>query len=475
LDSVITEGWHPVALGGKRNQTTRPPLFAAQRESVNPGTTELFDSSCDGHAEGPRQTPGAATLSVVDGKGPAARLRVLIAAESFLPAVNGVTMSVVRAADHLQRNGHAVTLIAPRYPSHTAGAAPPSVELGRLELPSVIEPVRSVPLPFYRSLRVARPSLNQARQLLRAHDPDVVHLAAPTVMGSVVAKAAAEYDIPVVALFQTDLAGFAAHYPALGWTGPAIWSWLRRVHARADLTLAPTPTVADQLRSRGFESVAVWGRGVDHHQFDPKRRSDEFRRRCDPDGRPLVGYVGRLAAEKRIERLAVLAHRQDFKLVIVGDGPAKPALERALPDAHFAGFLSGDELGQAVASLDVFVHTGEHETYCQAVQEAMSAGVPVVAPAAGGPLDLISDGTTGLLYGPGDDQMLAVAVGELLDDPDRRTAMAARAKASVEGRSWASLGDQLVSHYRSVIGSSPPNGQPARQVVAVAETERQAL
>lgn len=401
-------------------------------------------------------TPWPGTIPLVDGSSPTARLRVLIVAESFLPAVNGVTMSVVRAADHLQRRGHAVTLVAPRYPeSKNTKDQPPAFDLGGATLPETSNGVRSLPLPFYPSLRVGRPTMGEARRLLRSHDPDVVHLAAPTILGSVMGRAAAEYGIPVVAIFQTDLAGFATHYPALGWTGKPIWSMLRRIHNRADLTLAPTPTVVNQLRSKGFHSVEVWGRGVDHEQFNPGRRSEELRRRWGADGRLVVGYVGRLAAEKRIERLVALGDRDDCKLVIVGDGPARPMLEQALPNAHFAGFRSGDELGAAVASLDVFVHTGEHETYCQAVQEAMAAGVAVVAPAAGGPIDLIDDGRTGLLYAPGDDEMLAMAVDCLIDDPARRADIATAARAEVAGRSWSAIGDALIDHYRAAIGQRP--------------------
>ena len=130
----------------------------------------------------------------------------------------------------------------------------------------------------------------------------------------------------------------------------------------------------------------------------PLRRATRlFARHGGPDGKPIVGFVGRLAPEKHVERLRVLAQRDDLQLVIVGDGVDAAKLESALPSAVFTGALYGDELATAYASMDVFVHPGEHETFCQAVQEAMASGLPVIAPDAGGPRDLVAPYRTGLL------------------------------------------------------------------------------
>ena len=165
-----------------------------------------------------------------------------------------------------------------------------------------------------------------------------------------------------------------------------------------------------------------------------------------------IGYVGRLAAEKQVCRLAELADIAGTQLVVVGDGPLRPWLERRLPSATFTGMLGGHELATAFASLDVFVHTGEAETFCQTIQEAQASGVPVVAPAAGGPIDLIQHGRTGLLYDPTDRESLRRTVQTLSNDPELRNSMAGRARAQVQSRSWASVVDELVHvHYSAVI------------------------
>jgi phosphatidylinositol alpha 1,6-mannosyltransferase len=165
----------------------------------------------------------------------------------------------------------------------------------------------------------------------------------------------------------------------------------------------------------------------------------------------VVGYVGRLAPEKQVRRLREVADLPGVRLVVVGDGPERPWLERHLPDAVFTGMLGGDELARAFATLDLFVHTGEAETFCQTVQEAQASGVPVVAAAAGGPLDLVQHGHTGLLYDVTDPGSLRRTVAGLVADRSLRARLAARAGADVSGRSWAAVVQQLVDdHYGPV-------------------------
>lgn len=139
--------------------------------------------------------------------------------------------------------------------------------------------------------------------------------------------------------------------------------------------------------------------------------------------------------------------------MIVGDGPSETSLREALPGAVFLGRRTGDELARIFASLDVFAHTGPFETFCQTVQEAMASGVPVVAPAAGGPLDLVAHGRTGLLVPPRDEAAVRDAVGALAADPALRAAYGAAGRATVEGRTWAAVGDQLIDHYADVLSA----------------------
>lgn len=364
-------------------------------------------------------------------------MRVAIVAECFLPAVNGVTNSVLRVVEQLERADHQALVIAPGRGPTTYSNTP-------------VVRVPSVACPFYRSMPVGVPT-GQVRAALSKFRPDVVHLAAPVMLGTAGVRAARSLSVPAVAVYQTDLAGFARRYGGAA-LAPAVWRWLRCVHQQADLTLAPSSHAVWELRRHGIGRVEHWARGVDHDRFNARHRSELLRRRWAPDGEVVVGYVGRLAKEKQVHLLRHLTDLPGTRLVVVGDGPARPGLQRNLPNAIFAGFKAGVALSQMVASLDVFVHTGTDETFCQSMQEALASGVPVVAAATGGPVDLIRQGDNGWLYPVAKPALLRGAVESLVADPGLRRAMAMRARESVEHRTWEALGTELVDHYRRLTG-----------------------
>jgi phosphatidylinositol alpha 1,6-mannosyltransferase len=364
-------------------------------------------------------------------------VKIGIVTESFLPQINGVTNSVLRILEHIRDRGHESVVVAP-------GDGPAEYADAR------VVRVPAFPLPVYRSFPIALPT-SRVESALRDFGPDVVHLASPTVLGGMGALAAQRLDVPSVAVFQSDLPAFVRRY-RLGATAPVAWRWLRRIHRRAALTLAPSSVVAWELEQRGFAPVARWARGVDLDRFNPAHRSELLRRHIAPRGEVVVGYVGRLAAEKQVDRLARLSDVPGTRLVIVGDGPLRSRLERRLSRARFLGFRTGGDLSATVASLDVFVHPGEAETFCQAVQEALSSGVPVVAPAAGGPMDLVRHGVNGWLFPARRPDLLRGAVAELVADPAARAAMGRAARASVQGRNWSQIGDELLGHYERLLG-----------------------
>src|SRR5664279_4466647 len=325
-------------------------------------------------------------------------VRVTLVSETFTPAVNGVVNSVVRVADELANLGHQPVVVAPSGQSYRS-ASGHTIEV--IRVPSLI-------LPGYRGLSIARPSPLLA-PILRDLDPDVVHLASPAVLGWAAVHATRELDLPCVAVFQTDMSGFLRRY-RLGMSAPVLWSWLRRLHNMADLTLVPSSSTAYQLRRHGIGPLALWSRGVDSAQFHPARRDERLRASLLGEagfGTLLVGFVGRLAAEKRVEALEPLSRLPGVQVVIVGDGPRRAALERLMPAARFTGQLTGAELGRTMASLDLLVHPGADETFCQVVQEALCAGIPVITAAAGGPLELVRHGENGWLWAGDDPAILA--------------------------------------------------------------------
>jgi len=356
--------------------------------------------------------------------------------------MNGVVGSLLQVLRHLQLHGHETLVVAPRHEQKPDAAALHGAGTALL---------RSISTPGYPELRLTVTSALKIGAILRDFEPDVVHLASPFFLGWQALRAANALGIPTVAVYQTDVPGYAERYgiPALA---AAFTRHVARIHRRATLTLAPSRSSLDTLESLGVTRLRHWARGVDAVRFSPERRSADWRRQVAPNGELIIGYVGRLAPEKQVGDLAALAGIPGTRLVIVGDGPDRGELERLLPDATFLGFLGGEHLAEAVASFDLFVHPGESETFCQTVQEALASGVPVVATGRGGPLDLVQSSRTGWLYRPGDFNDLRSRVLDLVGDDAKRRAFAAVARDSVAHRTWTRLGDELLGHYAYAMG-----------------------
>ena len=372
-------------------------------------------------------------------------MRVAIVTESFLPQVNGVTNSVLRVLEFLAQEGHQALVIAPESvggPSEYAGHR-----------------VKRVPaLPLQSLLPIGLPVAVPTRKLEYLIDgfaPDLLHLASPFALGAYSSRIARRLSIPTLSVYQTDLAGFAKHY---GFT--AAHNTLRKIvgkiHTNTSRTLAPSTAACADLRECGVENVHLWRRGVNTELFHPSKRSAQLRHSWQADApaeKMIVGYVGRLANEKRVHDLAIIDRDPRFQLVIVGDGPAREKLQSELKDAFFTGFLGGEELAAAYASFDLFIHPGPNETFCQAVQEALSSGTPCIVPLTGGPADLVSHESTGYVIDTKNSALLLATVEGFHRRSDKE-AMREMARYSVEERTWRRINNQLLAHYESVISAN---------------------
>ena len=364
------------------------------------------------------------------------KLRIAVVAESFLPQINGVTNSVLRILDFFKSNGHEAIVLAPE------AAGGPSEYAG-------FEIVRVPALNVKGLIPIALPQ-KLAKATLLNFNPHIIHLASPALLGHYVARFAKKNEIPTLSVYQTDLAGFANHY-GFQLANATLNKFVGRVHSNSDRTLAPSTSACDYLNDLGVPGVELWRRGVDSERFHPEKRDEALRESLlgnRPD-RTLIGYVGRLAHEKRIEDLISLDEQDDVQLVIVGDGPIRSRLERKLPNAIFTGFKNGEDLGRMYASLDIFIHTGKHETFCQSIQEALASGVPVIAPNSGGPIDLVDEGKTGFLINTGNPKEIRRVVKLIQQGSAVEWRRAAR--ESVINRTWQAINLELIGHYLQLI------------------------
>ncbi len=367
------------------------------------------------------------------------KLRVAIVTESFLPSVNGVTNSILRILDTFRQQGHEAIIIAPTSPS--------SRYLGYDVIRTVSVPVMQFPM--------AIPGL-WLQQALEDFKPDVIHVAAPFMLGGQAIAAANRMGVPTVAIYQTDLSGYKDRYN-MSFARPILDKLMQTIHAPATMNLAPTAEGAKYLRDLGVPRVDVWGRGVDLDLYHPNRKFDAdveaLRAKWAPNGEHIIGYVGRIAAEKQVHRFAELFNIPNTRVVIVGDGPERNRLEAefAGKPVTFAGKLNGIHLANACASFDSFVHFGTEETFGQTIQEAQASGLPVVAPESGGPKYLINSGETGFLAHPTQHLGFNQIVTDLVESAELRARIGENARRAVLRNSWEANNARLIEHYVSAM------------------------
>ncbi len=373
-------------------------------------------------------------------------MRVAIFAETFLPKWDGVANTICHLLEHLADRGHESLMIAPE-------GAPPRYAA----TPIIGRPAFA--LPMYPALRLVAPRPGLGAEI-RAFRPDIVHLVNPALLGISGLHRAREAGVPVVASYHTDLPGYLEKYNLTAFRD-FVWNYFRWLHNQADLNLCPTRFIRRQLADHGFERLAIWGRGVDSHTFNPCRRDAAWRDRLTGGrpGAPLLIYVGRLAVEKRIDVLRpVLSDLPDVHLAIVGDGPERPALEALFAGTNtvFTGFLTGDDLAAAYAAGDIFVFPGENETFGNVVLEAMASGLPALVASHSGLKDHTHNGWNGFQFEPGNSAQLATLVRWLLVDPGYRAGLAANALAYARQLSWEQNLDGLLAHYERLIAGHSP-------------------
>ncbi|MGC8711922.1 MAG: glycosyltransferase family 4 protein [Leptodesmis sp.] len=370
-------------------------------------------------------------------------MRIALFTETFLPKVDGIVTRLKHTVDHLQRLGDQVLVVSP--------------DGGLTEYQGAkIFGVSGFPLPLYPELKLAlpRPAIGEA---LRLFQPDLIHVVNPAVLGLAGLYYAKTMDVPLIASYHTHLPEYLQHY-GLGMLEGLLWELLKAGHNQAQLNLCTSTAMMQALTEHGIERVDLWQRGVDTELFQPHLASREMRSRLSqghPDS-PLLLYVGRLSAEKEIDRIKpVMEAIPGARLALVGDGPHRQALEKHFEGTptHFVGYLQGLELGAAFASADAFIFPSRTETLGLVLLEAMAAGCPVVAARSGGIPDIVEDGVNGFLFDPNDENGAIVATQRLFANPQERENLRHNARREAECWGWSSATRQLQNYYRAIVGS----------------------
>ncbi len=371
--------------------------------------------------------------------------RVALFTGAYNHIADGVSLTLNRLVQYLERHGTKVRVFAPTVDD------PPVDHHGTLiPVPSFRAPGR----PDYRISLGLSPNV---RRQLEAFRPTLFHIATPDLLGYQALQLAQDWDVPVVASYHTHFSSYLKYYH-LSFLEGMLWTYLRRFYQQCQHVYVPSPSIAEELRAHGITSgIRLWPRGVETDTFNPKHRSVAWRRELGiADDEVVVTFVSRLVWEKGLDVYADViarleAERIPHRSLIVGDGPVRRELEAQLPNTLFTGYLSGDALTRAYASSDVFLFPSDTEAFGNVTIEAMASGLPTVCADAGGSADHVVHGTTGLLVPAGDRDAFFDATVRLVTDPELRARMGAAARERAEAYDWEEVLGRMHRYYDELL------------------------
>lgn len=367
-------------------------------------------------------------------------MKIAIITETFLPSTDGIVTRLCASISWLIQNGHEVMIIAP--------------DLGVTEFEGAkVEPIPARSFFLYKAKKWAYPS-RLVRRYLDKFNPEIVHVVNPSLLGVSGVYYSKKNKLPLLCSYHTHLPKYADYYN-VSFIKPILWGYLRMLHNRAHQNLCTSQSVMEELTDQRFMNVKLWERGVDTQKFHPRNKNDQMRKRLTggQTDKTLLLFVGRLAAEKNIERIKdVLDRSPDVCLALVGDGPFRKDLEKHFEGTHtvFTGFLHGEELAQAYASSDVFVFPSTTETLGLVLLEAMASELPVVAADSPPTREQVTDGESGMLFHPDQPEHFVQQVLKLLNK-EKREKIAKHAILASRNMGWEKTAQQLFNYYQQTV------------------------
>ena len=372
-------------------------------------------------------------------------LRVALVTSSYNFIADGVALTLNRLVAYLESQSVEVVVFTP------------VAKVAAFKHAGRVAPVPSIPAPFRAEYRLAVGLTGGPRRLLKAFRPDIIHIAVPDLLGAEALAVGQGLGVPVVASYHTRFETYLKDY-GLGFAHDWLVARIKRIYGACDELYAPSASMIEALLAEGFApNIHLWQRGVDIERFNPAKRTADFRTRHGiGTDEKVIAFVGRLVREKRLDVVSNVAARLTaagiaYRMLFVGEGPDRAALEKRLPGAVFTGFLGGEDLAAAYASSDIFFFPSDTESFGNVTLEAMASGLPTVCADATGSRSLVIDGTTGFLAPPGDGAAAFEAVARLLADNGLRATLGAAARARSLEFSWDETMAGLLARYRALV------------------------
>lgn len=377
-------------------------------------------------------------------------LRVAIFTGNYNHIQDGVSLTLNRLVTFLEEQGIPVIVFGP------------TVDEPAIDHEGEFVSVPSIPMPGRPEYRITVGFPEKAQQRLREFNPTLIHLATPDVLGFRAMRWGQANNIQIIASYHTHFTSYLKYYN-LDMLEKIGWKYLSWFYSQCKHIYVPSPSMADELNEQGIdEGIRIWARGVDTQQFSPDFRDMEWRRSVGfNDDDKVVTFVSRLVWEKNLQTYVDTVKRlqqknPNIKAMIVGDGPAKKELEEKLPEAHFTGFVTGEELSRAYASSDIFLFPSETETFGNVTLEAMSSGLPCIVADATGSRSLVESGENGFLAAPYDTQAFAQCITDIVEDPSLEEEMSKAARQKALSYSWTNVNGELLNNYREALNEHRP-------------------
>ncbi|MEA1016040.1 glycosyltransferase family 1 protein [Sphingosinicella sp. LY1275] len=387
-------------------------------------------------------------------------LRIALFSGNYNYVRDGANQALNRLVGYLLKQGAQVRIYSPTVDEP---ALPPLGDI--VSIPSVAFPGRG-------EYRLATRIPAAVKRDIKAFAPNILHVASPDLLGHRAITLAHRMDRPVIASVHTRFETYPRYY-GLAFLEPVALAILRRFYRRCDAIFAPSESMAQLLRDQRMNyDVGIWTRGIDRTIFHTDARDLAWRRGFGiADDVPVIGFVGRLVMEKGLDvfsdTIDHLEKRQvRHKVLIVGDGPARDWFEKRLPNAVFAGFQAGPDLGRAVASMDMLFNPSVTETFGNVTLEAMASGLPVVAAIATGSESLVTDRVTGRLIRPGAIDAFAEALTFYCRNEEARAAAGKAGQEFSAHYGWDEVNQALVDSYLRIVRQRAAGGHlPPRSPV----------